>query len=77
MTFESHLSVVSDSSTATVVTPRRAVDAIACRVPNSSEERVPNSGQLNIDAGVDIIKVKERLGHRHGLKEGASHDVPN
>ena len=40
------------------------------------------------DAGVDIIKVKELLGHRHvtttqiydkrrrGLKEGASHDVP-
>ena len=40
------------------------------------------------DAGVDIIKVKELLGHRHvtttqiydkrrrSLKEGASHDVP-
>ena len=43
---------------------------------------------LLLDAGVDIIKVKERLGHRHvtttliddkrrrSLKEGASHDVP-
>ena len=39
--------VVSDTSTATVVTPRRAVAAIACRVPNSSPETVPDSGQLN------------------------------
>ena len=43
---------------------------------------------LLLDAGVDIIKVKEFLGHRHvtttqtydkrrrSLKEGASHDVP-
>ena len=43
---------------------------------------------LLLDAGVDIIKVKELLGHRHvtttqiydkrrrSLKEGASHDVP-
>jgi site-specific recombinase XerD len=43
---------------------------------------------LLLDAGVDIIKVKELLGHRHvtttqiydkrrrALKEGASHDVP-
>ena len=43
---------------------------------------------LLFDAGVDIIKVKELLGHRHvtttqiydkrrrSLKEGASHDVP-
>ena len=44
---------------------------------------------LLLDAGVDIIKVKDLLGHRHvtttqiydkrrrSLKEGASHDVPN
>jgi integrase/recombinase XerC len=43
---------------------------------------------LLLDAGVDIIKVKDLLGHRHvtttqiydkrrrSLKEGASHDVP-
>ena len=43
---------------------------------------------LLLDAGVDIIKVKELLGHRHvtttqiydkrrrSTKEGASHDVP-
>ena len=43
---------------------------------------------LLLDAGVDIIKVKELLVHRHvtttqiydkrrrSLKEGASHDVP-
>ena len=43
---------------------------------------------LLLDAGVDIIKVKEMLSHRHvtttqiydkrrrSLKEGASHDVP-
>ena len=43
---------------------------------------------LLLDAGVDIIKVKELLGHWHAttiqiydkrqrsLKEGASHDVP-
>ena len=43
---------------------------------------------LLLDAGVDTIKVKELLGHRHvtttqihdkrrqSLKEGASHDVP-
>ena len=43
---------------------------------------------LLLDAGVDIIKVKELLGHNHvtttqiydkrrrSLKEGASHDVP-
>jgi integrase len=43
---------------------------------------------LLLDAGVDIIKVKELLGHRYvtttqiydkrrrSLKEGASHDVP-
>jgi site-specific recombinase XerD len=43
---------------------------------------------LLLDAGVDIIKVKELLGHKHvtttqiydkrrrSLKEGASHDVP-
>jgi len=43
---------------------------------------------LLLDAGVDIIKVKESLGHKHvtttqiydkrrrSLKEGASHDVP-
>jgi site-specific recombinase XerD len=43
---------------------------------------------LLLDAGVDIIKVKEVLGHMHvtttqiydkrrrSLKEGASHDVP-
>jgi site-specific recombinase XerD len=43
---------------------------------------------LLLEAGVDIIKVKDLLGHRHvtttqiydkrrrGLKEGASHDVP-
>jgi integrase/recombinase XerC len=43
---------------------------------------------LLLDAGVDIIKVKELLGHRHvtttqiydkrrrSVKEGASHDVP-
>ena len=43
---------------------------------------------LLLDSGVDIIKVKELLGHRHvtttqiygkrrsSLKEGASHDVP-
>jgi len=43
---------------------------------------------LLLDAGVDITKVKELLGHRHvtttqiydkrrrSLKEGASHDVP-
>jgi site-specific recombinase XerD len=43
---------------------------------------------FGLDAGVDIIKVKELLGHRHvtttqiydkrrrSLKEGASHDVP-
>ena len=43
---------------------------------------------LLLDAGVDIIKVKELLGHRHvtttqiydkrrrSAKEGASHDVP-
>jgi site-specific recombinase XerD len=43
---------------------------------------------LLLDAGVDIIKVKELLGHRHvtttqiydkrrrTTKEGASHDVP-
>ena len=43
---------------------------------------------LLLDAGVDIIKVKELLGRRHvtttqiydkrrrSLKEGASHDVP-
>ena len=43
---------------------------------------------LLLDAGVDIIKIKELLGHRHvtttqiydkrrrSLKEGASHDVP-
>jgi site-specific recombinase XerC len=43
---------------------------------------------LLLDAGVDLIKVKELLGHRHvtttqiydkrrrSLKEGASHDVP-
>jgi site-specific recombinase XerD len=43
---------------------------------------------LLLDAGVDIIKVKELLGHRHvtttqildkrrrGLKEEASHDMP-
>jgi integrase/recombinase XerC len=43
---------------------------------------------LLLDAGLDIIKVKELLGHRHvtttqiydkrrrSLKEGASHDVP-
>ena len=43
---------------------------------------------LLLDAGVDIIKVKELLGHRHvtttqiydkrrrSLKEGALHDVP-
>ena len=43
---------------------------------------------LRLDAGVDIIKVKELLGHRHvtttqiydkrrrGAREGASHDVP-
>jgi hypothetical protein len=41
-----------------------------------------------LDAGVDLIKVKERLGHRHvtitrisderrrSLKEGVSQDVP-
>jgi site-specific recombinase XerD len=44
---------------------------------------------LLLDAGVDIIKVKELLGHKHvtttliydkrwrSLKEGASHDVPS
>ena len=43
---------------------------------------------LPLDAGVDIMNVKELLGHRHvtttqiydkrrrSLKEGASHDVP-
>ena len=43
---------------------------------------------LLLDAGVDIIKVKELLGHRHvtttqiydkrrrSVREGASHDVP-
>jgi integrase len=43
---------------------------------------------LLLDAGVDIVKVKDLLGHRHvtttqiydkrrrSLKEGASHDVP-
>ncbi len=43
---------------------------------------------LLLDAGADIIKVKELLGHNHvtttqiydkrrrSLKEGASHDVP-
>ena len=46
------------------------------------------TARLLLDAGVDIIKVKELLGHRHvtttqiydkrrrSLKEGASHDVP-
>ena len=43
---------------------------------------------LSLDAGVDIIMVKELLGHRHvtttqiydkrrrSAREGASHDVP-
>src|SRR5262245_21078487 len=47
-----------------------------------------NTATLLLDAGVDIIKVKELLGHQHvtttqiydkrrrSLKEGASHDVP-
>ena len=47
-----------------------------------------DEGTLLLDAGVDTIKEKELLGHRHvtttqihdkrrrSLKEGASHDVP-
>ena len=65
--------------------PRAAARSWLGYAPHSLRATTAN---LLLDAGVDIIKVKELLGQRHmtttqiydkrrrSFKEGASHDVP-
>ena len=68
--------------------PRAARGSLTGRCAYTPHSLRATTATLLLDAGVDIIKVKELLGHRHvtttqiydkrrrSLKEGASHDVP-
>ena len=85
---QSYLSRLPGSMIEKEVTNEDGIKKMVKRCIYTPHSLRATTATLLLDAGVDIIKVKELLGHRHvtttqiydkrrrSLKEGASHDVP-